>query len=310
MLHSIKKPIFLMSPPFKFNAEVPNNYWMQQLSKDKRKVDQSKAIDQWHRLYNELSKSAIIYLLPTAGMDGKLKPLQDQVFVANIGCVLPHDWNTIFVANFRSPPRRGETEPALNFFKNLAHHKEIIVPRGKNIFFEGEADLKPIYGSKNVFMGAYGQRTSLPTLKWFQDNHNIKIIPIKTNPKAYHLDCIVFPIDKEKVVVIEHMISPKILQKIGKYADIIPITDKEVSEVGITNCIRSGKTVICGVAMDDMSPKHEQYKNEKKKADILEKITSKLGLNLVLLPLSEFRIGGGDCSCLVMRLNPGLEFHE
>jgi N-dimethylarginine dimethylaminohydrolase len=299
-----------MSPPFRFSADTPNNVWMQKLSKDQRKVNRTKAIDQWHGLYNELSKNAIIYLLPTLGMSGTPKPLQDQVFVANIGAVLPHDWNKIFVANFRSPPRKGETEPALKFFKNLAHHTDIIVPKGKDIFFEGEADLKPIYGSKNVFMGAYGQRTSLPALKWFQDNHNIKIIPVKTNPKAYHLDCLVFPIDKEKVMVIEHMISPVILREIGKYADIIPITDKEVSEVGITNCIRSGKTIICGIAIDDMSSKHEQYKNEKKKADILEKITSKLGLDLKLVPLSEFRIGGGDCSCLVMRLNPGLEFQD
>ena len=101
-----------MNVPFSLSSEVPNNIWMNELSPEERIIDRDKALFQFMELYGFLSRHAIVYLLPS------YPGLQDQTYVANLGIVLPHtEEKTVVISNYRSEPRRGESDIGREFFK-------------------------------------------------------------------------------------------------------------------------------------------------------------------------------------------------
>ena len=111
---STPTPIFLASVPFYLTADVANNIWMEELSVEERAVDSQVALSQFFELYSYLTRSSIVYLLPS-------RPgLQDQTFVSNLGIVLPHlQVGTVVVSRFFSEPRIGESEVGIEFFRTM-----------------------------------------------------------------------------------------------------------------------------------------------------------------------------------------------
>src|ERR1041385_3812065 len=93
-------PAILLCFPFSLDNKVANNVWMK--LKEYEPINYSLAFKQFTNLYQKLSKEALVYFLPSQ------LGLQDQTYVANLGCELPHLYNIILISNFKSKPRIGE----------------------------------------------------------------------------------------------------------------------------------------------------------------------------------------------------------
>jgi N-dimethylarginine dimethylaminohydrolase len=284
-------PAFLMSPPLSLSTEDPNNVWMREMAEDARRVDRGRALDQFLDLYRFLAARSIVYLLPSQ------PGLQDQAYVANLAVVLPHTADdTVVVSNFRSEPRRGETEPGVEFFRRMSVPFEV-APR----YFEGEADLKYLGG--NVYVGAYGMRTSLEALRWFEQRFEMEVIPFEIdNEYLYHLDCSIFPIAREHVLVCTEAADPEALRAIERHASIIDVS-VDNADSGMTNCVRIEDYVLCASNIEELSEDDENYRYEKVKIASMEEVCGKLGLTPVFFNLSEFMKSGAMLSCMVMHLN-------
>ena len=62
---SLEKPVYLMNLPFSMAADVANNVWMEEIDSDKRKIDVSRAVNQFLQLYHFIAADSVVYLLPT-----------------------------------------------------------------------------------------------------------------------------------------------------------------------------------------------------------------------------------------------------
>ena len=323
-IKNLNVPVFLLNVPFSLATEQPNNIWMNELKPEDRQIDHSRAVHQWLKLYQFLASQGIVYVLPSQ------PGLQDQTYVSNLGIVLPHtENNVVVISNFRSEPRRGETAVGQQFFASMGFECVIAPP-----YFEGEADLKHL--RDNIYFGAYDIRTSMNTLNWFRDVYDMNVIPIKmTDEYLYHLDCVIFPLTSEKVLVCTKLCDDETLRSIEQVAEIIDV-DYKLARVGITNNVRFGDYVLCDFALDEFEDEyydekhyneelfanfavrtrswiettrahpqrgHEFASNEKRKLDKLTVLCAENGLELVTFNLSEFYKSGALLSCLVMKLN-------
>jgi len=291
--NKVSYPVFAMSPPFYLDTGEANNAFMQELSPAERKIDRNKALVQFLQIYNFLSSVGLVYLVPS------YPGLQDQPFVANLGVVLPHlkDY-TVVVSTFRSPPRRGETLPGFAFLKMLGVENVVdICPK----YFEGEADAK--YLRDNIYIMSYGMRTTSAAIKWFADTYDMNIIPIRLkNPEAYHLDCLIFPLTREKIVVATSEIDSHEIKALEKVAEIIA-APKEIMVAGATNCVRVRRLVLVGSDIRQLSAKDADYAVQRQLVDFVEKTAADNSMESVVFNISEFGKSGAALSCLVMHLN-------
>ncbi len=325
----LKIPAFLLNMPFSLSTDQPNNIWMNELKPEERIVNKDRALQQWRKVYQFLASKGIVYILPS-----QEDSLQDLPYISNLGIVLPH-WkeNVAVVSNFRSEPRRGETPVGEKFFRSMGF-ETVIAPE----YFEGEADLK--YLRDNIYFGAYGLRTNLNALNWFRDTYEMEMIPIKMEEEyLYHLDCVLFPLTKEKVLVCTELLEDETISKIEKVAEIIDV-EVDLAYCGITNNVKCGKYVLCDSALAEFEDKNydekcydepilkdstptrsviegmradtqegkEFVEFEKMKLDKLTAICAENNRELVVCNLSEFYKSGALLSCLVLSLNyPQLE---
>ena len=284
-------PAFAMCPPLHLATDAPNNIWMREMSDEARRVDRPKALRQFRELYNFLAARSLVYLVPSQ------PDLQDLTYVANLAVVLPHlEERPVVVSNFRSPPRRGETQVGVDFFRQLGLPFRVAPP-----YFEGEADLK--YLRENIYIGAHGMRTSRSALEWFEQTYDMQVIPFEVdNEYLYHLDCSVFPITGEHVLVCTEAAEAETLEAIEKHAEIIDVCVDD-ADSGMTNCVRIEDCVLCASNLEELPRSHQDYGYEKRKVEDLSAICALLNLTPVFFNLSEFLKSGAMLSCMVMHLN-------
>ena len=285
---------FMMNAPFSLSFDQPNNATMQSLMADERQLDLDRAFAQFLPFYSFMASHGLVYLLPSA------TGLQDQTYVSNVGVYLPHlETPTIVLSNFRSAPRIGEEAVAEPFFKMLGY-RVAQAPQ----YFEGEADLKHLKG--NLYFGAYGMRTSRSALSWLEDTYNLQIVPIRiTDPHAYHLDCVLYPISNEATMVCTDLITREEQIEIEKHTNIMDVSYGEAMAMA-TNCIRVGNQLAAQTNISLYKCGTDAYDYEIAKINKLEALCSALGFELKLFDLCEFRKSGAALSCFVMRLNGGL----
>lgn len=273
--HDISVPTFLMCPPYTLSNREANNALMDESDKP---VNKWAALRQFQRLYNFLASQGFVYLLPPEG------DYQDIPFVANIGCTIPHRKKpTLVLANFKSPPRRGEDKVARKFFELMEY--EMWKPKN---YFEGEADLK--YLHSNIWFGAYGIRTSLAALHEISDKYDCDITPIHMgDPKLYHIDCVMFPLDRENVLVTTSVLDKNDVKKIAQQSNIIDVP-KKFAYSGITNMVRVYDTLCCRNTGHD----EKIWLND---------MASRNGLKMEYFELDSFNANGADLSCLCLCIN-------
>lgn len=288
-------PVYLMCPPFSIDVSQVNNavmkHTLDKLPPGERKSNKLKAVDQFLAIYQFVSNQAMIYLLPSKN------GLGDLPYVANIGINLPHvKDNTIVISNYKSEVRKDETPVGIEFFNGLGY-KTIVSPP----YFEGEADLK--FLNKNNYCGAYGERTSMNALNWFSSAYDMNIIPIEMiDKKMYHLDCLLFPLEAEKIWAVTDIIDKKALKQIEKFVEVIPLSIRS-GHGGITNCVRMGNLILNGTTINVEKIGTPEYDLEKDKNNMLEKLSAAHGYDLVFFDISEFDKSGAALSCMFMHLN-------
>jgi N-dimethylarginine dimethylaminohydrolase len=234
------------------------------------------AFSQFFSLYSSLSAFSLIYLLPSSGY------YQDQVFVANLGCYLPHNkGNVIVLSNFKSEPRIGEDRIGRQFFESMKY--TVIQPPTT---FEGEADLK--YLRDNIYIGGYGIRTDRKSLDWISDVTGAVIIPVKMkDTRLYHFDCLLLPISFGKALVATSEIEKEDLKNIENVVEVISVP-KEYVHSAWTNSLVVGNKVFF------YSPARNFFEDFCRQS---------LNLEPVFIDLSEFEKSGAGLSCMVMHLN-------
>jgi N-dimethylarginine dimethylaminohydrolase len=290
----MSQPAFLMSAPFCFSADQPNNVWMDELDELERQIDRPRAMKQFLALYGFVASEALVYLLPSPSDCG----LQDLVFTANLGIVVEHlpAKDTVIISNFTSEPRLGESELGRRFFAAMGYDVHV-----SPFKFEGEAELKHLYD--NVYIGGFGIRSEQQTYAWMERTFGMKVIPVEMRDAyLYHLDCSVFPIDRENTLICTEMFSREELTELGRYTNIIDVPFDEAS-MGICNSARLANTIMNASNIFDLQRGTEDYQLELAKNRRLEDIAASLGFEISFFNLSEYLKGGALLSCMLMHLN-------
>ena len=290
----IDKPVFLLNVPLSYSTRIANNPWMQELPEEQRQPRFGKALCQFLQLYHFLASEALVYLLPAPGDCG----LQDLVFTANMGAVLDHlpGQNTVVISNFTSPPRVQEAAVGRAFFESLGYAVE--TPPYK---FEGEAELKHLH--KNVYAGGYGIRSDIRAYQWMEEQYDMTVIPLQeTEPYLYHLDCTVFPLNRETTLVCTGLYEAAEIEKLEKHTEIIDVSVDDCFS-GICNSVRLSNTILNASHIHELSAGTKDYASEIQKNRRLEDIAADHAFELTFLNLSEYMKAGALLSCMVMHLN-------
>jgi N-dimethylarginine dimethylaminohydrolase len=271
-------PAYLLNFPFTVDNRVINNVLMEKYAG--QPYDYSKAYAQFMNLYRYLCKQGIVYLLPSEGN------YQDQVYTANVGCYLPHlKESAIILSNFKSEPRRGEEKIASKFFQMMKYH--LLKPP---YYFEGEADMKWIRDA--IYIAGYGIRSAANAYDWIAVHTDAKIILIRmTDHRCYHFDCVFLPINSHKAMVATSLLSREDVHKIESVVEIVQVPEKYVYDAW-TNCIVLHNKILFAPDVG----------NEVSTKDFSD-FTCKLGLEPVIIDLSEFGKSGAALSCMVAHLN-------
>lgn len=281
-----------MNAPFSYHTTDPNNVFMQDLDEDKRRVDWNKALQQFLEIYHFLASESMVYLLPS----DPDRNLQDLPFVSNLAVALEHKPGTIILSNFTSPPRMDEPLVGKPFFELMGY--EVVQCPFK---FEGEAELKHLYD--NVYVGGYGIRSEPEAFDWMEENFDMKIIQVLSDDEwTYHLDCLVFPLTREKTIVCVEAFDETELTELKEHTEVIPVS-YDLCVQATTNCVRVGNTIINGSNILELDKDSEEYKNELAKNRFLEDVAAENGFEVAYFNISEYYKGGAAISCMVMHLN-------
>lgn len=293
--NTLDYPAIAMSLPFFLSNEVPNNTWMEEIVKEKGeeyKIDLEQAKYQFLELYNILNTSSLVHLVPAK------EGLQDLVYTANLGFVMPHHIakNTFIISNFRSQPRVGEAQVGKDFFEMMGFNI-IQSPH----FFEGYADLKPLYG--DILIGGYGIRTDKRAYEWMEKEFGVRIIKVKMEtPELYHFDCNFFNLDGENAFVCCDLMYDEDVAEIEKYINIIDIPEDDAFS-GTTNSVRVGNLIINASSIQNMKKTDKYYELEKKRVEKVAEDIVSVGLEPVFVDLGTYQDSGALTSCLVLPLN-------
>lgn len=291
---TLERPAFLMSCPFSYTADSPNNIWMEELGEDERKVDRTKAMSQFAQVYRHMAADAFVFLLPTP----KGCRLQDLVFTANLGIVLEHvpGRNAVVLSNYSSPPRVGETEVGDQFFRAMGY-TAVVAPYK----FEGEAELKHLH--HNVYIGGYGIRSDRKVYDWMEDEFDMQIIKVEeADDYLYHLDCSIFPVTAEDTLVCTELFTKAEVGQIEKATNVVDVST-DACYSGICNSVRHHNSILNSSHIHSLRAGSEEYFEEVRKNRELEDLAIRLGLEVSYFNLSEYHKGGALLSCMVMHLN-------
>lgn len=309
---------FLMCPPFGTSNAIANNSWM---SDEDEPIDRFTYMEEWLRLYKDLSSIGMVYLAPTH------PKLQDQVYISN-GMWIPfHNNKYCVMPNFRVEGRKANKElgiPGENAvngpFMKMLGYELVYLPEeidGEPCYFEGSADIKMINCENPhavVYVCGTGIRTSENAARWIENwlneidedpNSAHKVISYPQHSEdCYHLDCSVEPIDINHTLVSMVGADKKALEEIAKYTTIIPCDDEDILKAGLCNFLRAGNTIFMGsdINLLEGSEYVEDYEIEKRRVEFMQKVCNELGLNLSIYCLSEGLKGGAMLSCDVCDL--------
>lgn len=291
---ALDKPAYLLNVPFSLAADIANNAWMAEMKEEDRKVDISKAINQFLQLYHFMASDAVVYLLPTP----KLPGLQDLVYCANMGVVLEHTpgKNIVVLSNFSAENRKSEARVGQQFFELMGY--DVIMPP---YHFEGDAELKHLHD--NIYIGGYGTRSERRAYEWMAEQFDMRIIAVEeVEPYLYHLDCTVFPLTREDTLICTEMYTNEEIRQIEEVTNIIDVSVDDCFS-GICNSIRLGNSILNASNIYEMKSTDEYYNEERHKNRALEDIAIQFAFELSFFNLSEFLKSGALLSCMVMHLN-------
>ena len=284
--------VFALCAPLHVDTGIANNIWMEELSKKDRGLDKEKFIGQWFNFYNVLAANSLVYLIPSK------EGLQDQTYV-NCAIYMPHikEEDTIVLGKFTARGRQGEEEVAGRLFQEMGY-KVVQCPYK----LEGEAELK-YSGKDNIYYGGYGIRSDIKAHEWLEEKLGAKVIKLREkDPYLYHLDCNLFVISKNDIILNTGAFSKKTIKEIEKITNIHSVGEDEAYQ-GICNSLRVGDMLCNASSLAYMKSTDKYYMEEVRKNAELEKICDKVGIELMYFDMSEAWKSGALLSCFCMHLN-------
>jgi len=294
-LSDLNVPVFVMCPPIHAQFQIANNVWMEEYQKNgQAKINIEKFVYEWSCLYSALAQEGIVMTFPT------VEGLQDLTFV-NSFAYLPHikEPKTCIISRFKAEGRQPEEQVAYDFLTKCGY---TCYQPPKGYYWEGEACLK--YLRDDIYISSYGVRNTKEALDWIARNFECQVIKLcQETEELYHTDCLVFPITPFDVLVAVKHADKSELKKLENVANIIPIEDEGLLEVGIMNSIAVGYTVY--TSDNDLAFKGQRdlIDLEKKKRETMCKIAANLGMEVIFIPFTEALKLGAMPSCCVTRLN-------
>ena len=287
----LPRQVFVLCPPWFVSNKIANNVWIKELKGKDREIDIERFVGEWLNLLDLLTPDSMIILLPPK------KGLQDETFV-NSFVYLPHikDKDIIILANFTGAGRAGEEVVAANVLKEWGY---LCV---KNPFkFEGYPELK--YLRENIYFGGHGFRSEPKAHLWIERNYGAKIIQLKeTDEKLYHLDCSVFVLDQQNVIVCTEAFTKEEVKSIEKVATIHSVTKQDCHE-NACNIIRVGDMIVVASSLQFLKSSDPEFKKEWHRNERLQKICNDLGLECVFLEMDQASRSGAALSCFCTPLN-------
>jgi N-dimethylarginine dimethylaminohydrolase len=281
----------LMCEPSAFSADVCNNALMAEIAPEARKVDRAKAYAEWQTLYRLLSRETSVYLLPAGRFD---TGLQDQVFVANLGVVIP-EANLAVVSRYSSSVRVGEERYGKTFFDDMGYGRVLHSP----YWFEGEAEMKRL--APFVYACGYGIRSDLRSYQWMAaqmaGHAPVQLVFLQaTDPKMYHLDCLLFPLADNCAMICTKAFTKAEIGTLEAHIDIVDVP-LAAGHAGACNMVRVGKKLF------SFSYPHSNKEENRVQCIAVEDACRRCGYEPVYVDLTEFTKGGADLSCMVMHLD-------
>jgi N-dimethylarginine dimethylaminohydrolase len=131
----------------------------------------------------------------------------------------------------------------------------------------------------------------------------MKVVKLREGDEyLYHLDCSLFPISAEDLLVCTELFTREEVRKLERYCNIINVS-ADAAYSGICNSVRYHNSVLNSSHLHTLRAGTDEYTEEVKKNRELEDIAVRLGLEVNYFNLSEFHKSGALLSCMVMHLN-------
>jgi N-dimethylarginine dimethylaminohydrolase len=257
---------FLMCRPDHFTVEYAINPWMDPGAGADREV----AIRQWEGL-----KAAYEELGHTVSLIEPVEGLPDMVFAANGALVVD---GRAYGAKFAFPQRGPEGPAYLRWFAEQGY--EVREPGHVN---EGEGDFLTL---DDVVLAGTGFRTDLSAHLEAQEFLGRPVISLRlVDPRFYHLDTALFPLDGRNVAYYPAAFSEGSRALLGRmFPDAILASARDAEVLGL-NAVSDGTHVVVNYEATDLQ---------------LE--LKRRGYEVIPVELSELRKAGGGPKCCTLEI--------
>ncbi len=274
------RPALLMCAPSQYSVTYVINPWMHG---NVGACSQTRAMAQWHRLYNLLAQFAQVQLVePAPGSP-------DMVFTANAGLIRA---DQVVLSSFLHPERQGEEPHFRRWFADAGYN---VIDLRRDTPFEGEGDALFSSDGTRLWVG-HGTRThraSHATLALLWD---VEVTSLRlADQRFYHLDTCFAPLADGSVLYYPEAFDIPSREAIEAfYAPSQRIAVSEADALCFAcNAVNLGRTLV----LNHISPE-------------LELALRQRGFRVLQTPLDEFLKAGGAAKCLVLKLSPQLHMPQ
>jgi N-dimethylarginine dimethylaminohydrolase len=259
-----------MSPPEHFAVDYAINPWMDTTAP----VDTELAVKQWEGLRETLVRLGheVHVLAPEIG-------LPDMVYAANGAFSVD---GVVYGARFKYPQRIPEAAAHRRFYDGLG--RRFVTPSETN---EGEGDFAYLPGAfGGLVLAGHGFRTEVAAHAEAQEALGRPVVSLRlVDPRFYHLDVALAPLDDENVVYYPAAFSRSsrsVLRQLFPAA--ILATEEDALAFGL-NLVSDGRNVVLN-----------------SEATALAARLREAGYVPVPVELTELKKGGGSVKCCVAEL--------
>jgi N-dimethylarginine dimethylaminohydrolase len=265
-----RAPVLLMCRPTHYTIAYEINPWMSL----KRQANRVRALAQWSRLYDILTRrlGVRVRLLPAA------PGVPDLAFTANAGLVRGR---TLIRSNFRHPERQREEPFIERHFRSSGYR---VVRLSHRYDFEGEGDA--LWMGHTLLFG-FRFRSDAPVHEQLARLLQVRVLPVELSDRRfYHLDTCFAPLNERAALWF-----PRAFDRYGRRVieslvpDPIAVTERDATRF-VCNAVAVGDAV---VVQSGVSP-------------ALARQLERRRLRVIPVDLSEFLKAGGSAKCLVLWL--------
>lgn len=263
---------YLMVRPDHFRIDYVINPYMS----TQDQPDPDRTMRQWESLRHAITDAG-----GTVEVLDQRPDSPDMVYAMNLGlAALP---SRVTVSHMRFEPRRKESVTAADWFSG--HGFELSRTGGEGVGPHFESGDAFVFGDSLVV--GYGPRTEADALKHLATEWDLRVRGLRiVHEGMYHLDLPFCPIDSTHALVYPPAFDAASQAELeGIVPEPIVLTDEEAFAF-------SGNSIVVNdtVIMPSCSPR-------------LRQLLTDLGLDVVVLDLSEFHKGGGSVRCLTNPLD-------